>query len=295
MSKKFMESSKASFLGSALRLAPILLAAGVLGPHALLPGLCVAALWIPMERARLPLIGLIYVLLQDVTLRHNRIESLVAALLFAALGIGMLLLYAAKGEKAGRLRAKLAPPDALYPAVTMGAAAIMTLYQCAGYFGTGAQGAGLFALLRSYRNLGFHPNWRTVLFSTIMMVVLITWPRKFPRLSKALPSGFVGVLIVTALNAILYWDPARSPVPELGVTRLPVSALSMLLIFVAWEEVPWKRLKTVVLENHLFERVLLCVVPVMMFCYDLLWVMAGLFVMWEILFLVGIVKMRRVG
>ena len=280
-------------MGSALRLAPALLAAGVLGPQALLMGCVVAALWIPMERARLPLVGVSYVLLQDITLRHNRIESLVAALLFAALAVGMLLLSAAQGEKARRSRMKLAPPKALYPAVTIGAAVIMTLYQCAGYFGTGAQGAGMFALLRSYRNLGFHPNWRTVLFSTIMMVVLITWPRKFPRLSKALPSGFVGILIVTMLNMSLYWNPARSSVPELDAIRMPISALSMLLIFIAWEEVPWKRLKAVFLENSIFERALLCFIPVLMFCFDLLWVMAGLIVVWEIIFLVRTVKTRR--
>jgi len=285
-----LESKGAAALGSALRLIPVLLAASVLGPHALLPACCVAALWLPMERACLPLVGVSYVVLQDITLRYNQTERLTAALLYTALAGGLLLFYAAKGERAARLREIFAPPQALYPAVAVGAAAIMTLYQCAGYFATGARGAGMFALLRSYRNLGFHPNWRTVLFSTIMMVVLITWPRKFPRLSKALPSGFVGVVIVTALNILQYWNPARSPVPELGAARVPVSALSMLLIFIAWEEIPWQRLKALLREGSLPQRALLCLVPVVMFCFELFWVMAALFAVWAGFILVRSVK-----
>jgi len=142
-------------------------------------------------------------------------------------------------------------PKALYPCLSIGAAAVMTLYHTAGYFATGAFGYGIPALLRSYRMLGFHPNWRTVLFSTIMMVILITWPRKFPRFSKTLPSGFVGIVTVTALNLLLNPDSVRSVVAELPLAwlpffnRMPISALSMLLIFAAWEAVPYAQVKEI--------------------------------------------------
>lgn len=243
MNEKFLDSDRAKLLGGVLRLVPVLLAAGVLVPdaRAALPAVCLLALgmlalWFPMERAHLPLVGVSYVFLQDIALRYSFSVCIIVTAVFTVLLGGYLLLYAAKGEK-------FTPPLPLHFAVTVGAAVVMTLYQCAGYFATGAHGAGLTALLRSYRSLGFHPNWRTVLFSTIMMVVLITWPRKFPRLSGAVPSGFVGLLLVAALNIAQYWDPAHSPVADLGVLRVPLSALSMLLIFIAWEEVPWGAFK----------------------------------------------------
>jgi len=293
MNATFLETKQAAMLGNVLRLIPVLLAASVFAPQWLLPAAGMLLLWIPMERAKLPLVGVSYILLQDFTLRNNRIESIAAASLFVMIAGGFLLLYAAKNEKFSRMREMLAPPKALYPALTIGAAVVMTLYQCAGYFATGAQGAGMFALINSYKNLGFHPNWRTVLFSTVMMVVLITWPRKFKRLSKVLPSGFVGIVLVALLNILQYPNAAHTPVVDLPFIRLPISALSMLLIFLAWDEVPWRRLKEVILENSLPQRALLCAVPVLMFCFDLFWVMAGLLIVWEISCLMKYLKKRR--
>jgi len=158
---------------------------------------------------------------------------------------------AVAGAFTSRLRECSFRPRALYPILSIGAAAVMTLYQTAGYFATGAFGLGVPELLRSYRMLGFHPNWRTVLFSTIMMVILITWPRKFKTLSRWLPSGFVGIVTVTGLNLLLNPNPARTVVGELPLpwlpffNRMPISALSMLLIFAAWEEVPYARVKEI--------------------------------------------------
>ena len=289
----FLETKQAAMLGSVLRLIPVLLAASVFAPHWLLPAAGMLLLWVPMERAKLPLVGVSYVLLQDFTLRHNRAEGIAAAVLFVILAGGLLILYAAKGEIAARMRVILAPPKALYPAITIGAAVVMTLYQCAGYFATGAQGAGMFALTSSYKNLGFHPNWRTVLFSTVMMVVLITWPRKFKRLSKVLPAGFVGIVLVALLNLLQYPNHAHTPVADLAFIRLPVSALSMLLIFLAWDEVPWRKLKEAVLKNNLTQRALLCAIPVLMFCFDLFWVMAGLLIAWEITCVMRYLRQRR--
>ena len=280
-------------LGSVLQLIPVLLAASLFAPHWLLPAVCMLLLWYSMERAKLLLVSVSYILLQDFTLRHTRAESIVAAVLFVILAAGLLLLYSAKSEKAARLRTAFAPPKAFYPAITVGAAVVMTLYQCAGYFATGARGAGMFALINSYKNLGFHPNWRTVLFSTVMMVVLITWPRKFKRLSKVLPSGFVGIVVVALLNILQYPNAAHTPVADLAFVRVPVSALSMLLIFLAWDEVPWRRLKEVVLQNSLPQRALLCVIPVLMFCFDLFWVMVGLFIVWALSCMIKYLKQWR--
>jgi hypothetical protein len=69
-----------------------------------------------------------------------------------------------------------------------------------------------------------------------MMVVLITYPRKFRRLSKTLPAAFLGFVLVLALNLLLNPVAARSNVGEFSadflplLRRTPISALSMLLI-----------------------------------------------------------------
>ncbi|MCL2531989.1 MAG: hypothetical protein FWE40_07525 [Oscillospiraceae bacterium] len=174
-----------------------------------------------------------------------------------------------------RLPVRWRPPAALYPGLAVGLAVRITMHQTAGYFVTGAVGASMHALLLSYRMWGFHPNWRTVLFSTVMMVVLITWPRKFPRLRRFLPAGFVGVVITILLNIFLYPDVSRVIIPEL-FWRIPASPLAMLLIFTAWEHVPYAKLRG--LRWH--QRALLCAIVGTMFWFNPLWVAAGCALAW---------------
>ena len=57
--------------------------------------------------------------------------------------------------------------------------ALLTTY----YFGIGATGAYTFEILKNYRYLGFHPNWRGVFYGTITLFAMITYPRKFKKLS----------------------------------------------------------------------------------------------------------------
>jgi len=286
--------------GSVLTLFPLALATLVMEPYGLTMAACLAALWWPMERAGLRLVGPVLILLQDIALRHGDAQGIVAALLCVALAGEGLLLYAQK-EKNPAIRLlgeKARVPRAFYPGFSLGAALMMALYQCSGYFAVGASGAGVLELLRSYRGLGFHPNWRTVLFSTIMLVILITWPRKFKRLSRTLPAGFVGLVAVTALNFALNPDPLRSTVLEFPIPwlpffhRVPVSALSMLLIFAAWEEVPWARVRECFLSPAR-KAVPMAAIAAAMCGFDLLWVLAALAVVWDGVCVARFVKTRR--
>ena len=281
---------KANFenvLGSVLTLFPLLLAATVMEPYGLTMAACLAALWWPMERAGLRVVGPLLIVLQDIALRHGSAQGIVAALLCVALIGEGLLLYSQrdKNEKIRLLGEKIKAPRAFYPGLSLGAALVMALYQCSGYFAVGASGAGVLDLLRSYRGLGFHPNWRTVLFSTVMLVILITWPRRFKRLSRVLPGAFVGLVAVTALNFALNPDPLRSTVSEFPAPwlpffgRAPVSALSMLLIFAAWEEAPWARVRECFLSPAR-KAVPMAVIVAAMLSFDLLWVLGGLGVVW---------------
>ncbi|MCL2434390.1 MAG: hypothetical protein FWD16_07740, partial [Clostridia bacterium] len=227
-------------------------------------------------------------------------QGIVAALLCVALVGEMLLLYSQR-EKSGEIRLlgeRTKPPRAFYPGLGLGAALMMSLYQCSGYFAVGARGAGMIALLRSYRGLGFHPNWRTVLFSTVMLVILITWPRRFKRLSRTVPSYFVGLVAVTALNFLLNPDPLRSTVAEFPVgwlpffNRTPVSALSMALIFAAWEEVPWIRVRQC-FRSPARGAVPLALIAAAMFSFDLLWVLAAMAVAWDVLCVGRVMRTRK--
>jgi hypothetical protein len=153
-----------------------------------------------------------FVLLRELALRHG-LRTAVFALLFSLpMLLFFMLLFRRQTSFWEGGRTGLWFPALL--GLACGAAAVLTLQQGSCYFDVGAHGADFRALLGSYRSLGFHANWRTVLFSTIMLVVMITYPRKFRRLSAVLPASFFGLLLTTALNLWLNPDAARTNVPE---------------------------------------------------------------------------------
>ena len=284
-------------LGSVLTLLPLLLAALTMEPYGIPLAACLAALWWPMERAGLRTAGIVLIVVQDIALRHGNTQGIVAALLCVALAGEMLLLNAQCKDRDAdpglrRLGEKLRAPRAFFPGLALGAALMMALYQCSGYFAVGASGAGIPELLRSYRCLGFHPNWRTVLFSTVMLVILITWPRKFKKLSRVLPGNFVGLVVVTVLNLILNPDPLRSAVLELPWGRVPVSALSMALIFAAWEEIPWSRVREC-FRSPIRGAMPMALVVTAMLSLDLLWVLAAIAVVSDALCAARFIRARK--
>lgn len=92
------------------------------------------------------------------------------------------------------------------------ATALLTTY----YFGIGATGAYTLEILKNYRYLGFHPNWRGVFYGTITLFAMITYPFKFKKLSKVLPAEFVSVLIPIVLNLFLNPNKEITPILEVG-------------------------------------------------------------------------------
>jgi len=77
------------------------------------------------------------------------------------------------------------------------------------YFGIGAGGGTVSEILRAYRFLGFHPNWRGVLYGTVSLVIMITYPRTFKKLKARLPAPAIAVFVPYILNLFL------NPVPEM--------------------------------------------------------------------------------
>lgn len=71
------------------------------------------------------------------------------------------------------------------------------------YFGIGATGSTAVEMLKSYRSLGFHPHFRGLLYGTITLFAMITYPFKFRKLNKILPAEFMTLLVPLILNLIL--------------------------------------------------------------------------------------------
>jgi SulP family sulfate permease len=134
------------------------------------------------------------------------------ALISTALA-GVLLILLAQFEKV-RIAAKI--PEFIFQGFLLGVTVDMAILQITNYFDIGASGATAVDMLISYKTVGFHSNWRTVLFSTIMLVVMITYPKKYKKFSKIVSAPFFGIVITAALNLFLNPDVEDTNVVEVG-------------------------------------------------------------------------------
>ncbi len=96
------------------------------------------------------------------------------------------------------------------------------------YFGIGAKGDTVTEMMKAYVSLGFHPNWRGVLYGTIVMVIMITFPRKFKKFSKTVSAPFVALIVTLILN--LFLNP---PDMASAINEIPDGALSDLYISIS--------------------------------------------------------------
>ncbi|MBR4727545.1 MAG: hypothetical protein IK080_06610 [Clostridia bacterium] len=181
----------------------------------LLLGAGFALAGIAQEKARRLPVYLTFSLLYCALTRYG-MRTAQLALLIA----GALLLFA-------RLYLQKLLPFLRAPAMTgllFATVLTVTVLQTNVYFGIGASGATAMDMLRAYRSLGFHPNWRGILYGTIVMVVMITVPRKFKRFGNAFSASLLGLLIAFALN--LWLIPREMPrvIDEIGALSQPLSA-----------------------------------------------------------------------
>lgn len=141
--------------------------------------------------------------------------------LFSGFLAGVLLFifsFFPKAKQASKI------PTFLLQGFVVGATLSMAILQVTNYFEIGATGATAVEMLMSYKNVGFHSNWRTVLFATIMLVVMITFPIKFKRFSKIVSAQFFGIAITTILNLFLNADVSDTNVIEVG--NIPLNLIS---------------------------------------------------------------------
>lgn len=88
------------------------------------------------------------------------------------------------------------------------------------YFGIGANGSTAIEMLKSYRSLGFHPHFRGLLYGTITLFAMITYPFKFRKLNKLLPAEFMTLLIPLILNLFLNPEKALTTVNEIDTFKI---------------------------------------------------------------------------
>lgn len=89
------------------------------------------------------------------------------------------------------------------------------------YFGIGASGSTAIEMLKSYRSLGFHPHFRGLLYGTITLFAMITYPFKFRKLNKKLPAEFMTLLIPLVLNLFLNPERELTTINEIDTFEIP--------------------------------------------------------------------------
>ncbi len=123
-------------------------------------------------------------------------------------------------------------PDFRYlvfkPAVTaimLATAISITVLQTTNYFGIGATGNDIAQMLASYTSLGFHPNWRSVLYGTIVLVLMITYPKKFKKLENTVRAPFVAIIFTVLLNIALNPEASQSAIAEIDNYNFTISQI----------------------------------------------------------------------
>ncbi len=106
------------------------------------------------------------------------------------------------GDKFSSIILKFADSSA-FTGIMLATALTVTVLQTTNYFGIGATGNTAREMIESYVSLGFHGNWRGVLYGTIVLVIMITYPRKFKKFSKTIHGSLFALIISVVLNYFL--------------------------------------------------------------------------------------------
>ncbi len=107
-------------------------------------------------------------------------------------------------------------PDTLNSGIMLAGALTATVHFTTYYFGIGATGENVSEMIKSYVSLGFHPNWRGVLYGTIVLVLMITFPRKFKEISKYLSAPFIALFFTLILNLFLNPSDMTTAITEIS-------------------------------------------------------------------------------
>ncbi len=129
---------------------------------------------------------------------------------FTVIGGGLIFLFLNK--KSEKLTLHPAVKSGLSLSLAFAVTALLTTH----YFGIGAEGFTVIEILKTYRSLGFHPNWRGVFFGTVTLFAMITYPFKFRKANKYLPAECFALILPLILNLILNPDKSYTPINEIA-------------------------------------------------------------------------------
>ncbi len=180
-------------------------------------------------------------------------------------------------------------------AFSLATALTVTVLLTTHYFGIGASGANVREMISSYLSLGFHPNWRGVLYGTIVMVIMITFPRKFKKFCSVVKAPFIAIGVTLILNLFLNPPDMKTAITEIGnfsdaifpdvINRIPVHSLAVVMIVGAWESVEWKKVKNAFSSVHSVVFFIISIVSTLYFGYVYgILISAVLYIIYSIIF-----------
>lgn len=208
----FSIKETASVLTGVIPIALSMAVCAGMGPFAGAVFACMAALICGTveEKKQMP----VYVSFLIITYAFREFGASTASLSIVICGI--LLAFSSLFFNKAKEKFNMTSSGPIIGAVMLLSAITVTVLFTTDYFGIGATGNTVREIIASYISLGFHPNWRGVLYGTIVMVVMITFPRKFKRASKVINAAFIALIITTALNYLLNPTDMITAIREIG-------------------------------------------------------------------------------
>lgn len=141
-----------------------------------------------------------FLLLPILYMVYSEVKNLLPVVAIGGTAVAVILSRALKNKDI---------PSFAFAGGGIGIALVVTILLTNNYFGIGAFGATALDMLKTYRSLGFHPDFRGLLYGTVTLFAMITYPFKFRKLNKYLPAEFMTLLIPLIMNLFL------NPVKEL--------------------------------------------------------------------------------
>jgi len=129
---------------------------------------------------------------------------------FVATALAGILLIIAGVFRLGRLTSYIPMP--VITGFTSGIAVIIAAGQIDNFFGVTSAGTSLVEKLLSYGQLGFSPNWTTVIIGLAVVILMIIFPKKW---NAIVPASLIGIILATAACIIFKLDvPTVGAIPK---------------------------------------------------------------------------------
>ncbi len=210
-----MKSKYAEPLYTAMSIFPVTLAFALFSGVGIIGGVITAVIFslfgLDFRKRGTSPVFVMYLALSDIIFAYGHISA------FISLFISGLLFFLLSLFDLSKI-SRLSKPRILMTVFYYFSALLMIIHMTTYYFDVGASGANFIELLKSYRYNGFLANWNTVLYGTIALVVMITYPRKFKSFSKKVPASFILCAVSGMLMLITYAGDYVPVIPLVGDT-----------------------------------------------------------------------------